>query len=289
VSPSTAATAAWVRAVTGARDVEMLGRASAVTSDVFRVSADGRMLGLRHPKPQYVDEQPTIATDEAAALRGARAVLGEIVPEVVAFDDGAALGRPALLMTWLPGVPVIERVDVTRLAANLARLHDATAPRELPAHRPWLDIATVDVPEWSRDRGAWTTLITVARRVRPRAPDVFLHRDYHPGNVLWVGGVVSGIVDWPYACAGPRAVDVAHCRVNLALIDGIAAADAFLEAYRALVPSYVHDRYWDAVDILSFSSDFAGVMAFNAFGADFTVDKLRDRADDFARALAERA
>jgi aminoglycoside phosphotransferase (APT) family kinase protein len=289
VSASTAATAAWVRAVTGARNVEVIGRAPAVTSDLLQVSADGRMLGLRHPKPQYVDEQPTIATDEAVALRGARAVLGNVVPEVVAFDDGGAVGRPALLMSWLPGVPVIHGVDIARLVATLVHLHDATPPAALPSYRPWLDFATLDVPEWTRDRDAWATLVTLARHARPDAPHVFLHRDYHPGNVLWADGEISGIVDWPYACAGPRAVDIAHCRVNLALIDGVAAADAFLDAYRARVPSYAHDSYWDAVDILSFSSDFVGVMAFNAFGAEFTVDELRARADKFARAVADSA
>jgi aminoglycoside phosphotransferase (APT) family kinase protein len=276
----------WVRDVTGARDVEVLGRATgAFTSDLVRVSADGRIFGLRQPKHQYVAEKPTIATDEARALRAAGAVLGGIVPDPVAFDDGAAIGRPALLMSWLPGAPVIEGVDVDRLAAPLARLHGAALPPGLPGYFPWLDVAALQVPEWSAEPDAWQALIALTRLPRPSADDAFLHRDYHPGNVLWVDGEISGIVDWPYSCAGPRAVDVAHCRVNLALIGGMVAADTFLDAYVARVPEYGHDPYWDAVDILSFGG-FGAVIAFNAFGAELTVDDLCARADAFAVAIA---
>jgi Ser/Thr protein kinase RdoA (MazF antagonist) len=53
---------------------------------------------------------------------------------------------------------------------------------------------------------------------------VFLHRDYHPGNLLWNDGSLSGIVDWAFSCRGPRGVDVAHTRWNLALVDIVAAA-----------------------------------------------------------------
>jgi len=44
---------------------------------------------------------------------------------------------------------------------------------------------------------------------------VFLHRDFHPGNVLWRRGTVSGLVDWQAASIGPPSVDVGHCRANL--------------------------------------------------------------------------
>ena len=36
---------------------------------------------------------------------------------------------------------------------------------------------------------------------------------------------MSGVVDWVNACIGPAAVDAAHMRVNLALLEDIAAAD----------------------------------------------------------------
>jgi hypothetical protein len=34
-------------------------------------------------------------------------------------------------------------------------------------------------------------------------------------DVLWVRGRLSGVVDWQWACVGPRSIDPAHCRLNL--------------------------------------------------------------------------
>jgi aminoglycoside phosphotransferase (APT) family kinase protein len=71
------------------------------------------------------------------------------------------------------------------------------------------------------------------------------HRDFHPGNVLWSGGEVSGIVDWPSASAGSPDADVGHCRLNLAWQLGMDAADRFL----ALCGTEYHP-YWDVVAAL---------------------------------------
>ena len=49
----------------------------------------------------------------------------------------------------------------------------------------------------------------------PTADIGFVHRDFNPGNVLWVRSRLSGLVDWQWACVGPRSVDPAHCRLNL--------------------------------------------------------------------------
>jgi hypothetical protein len=57
-------------------------------------------------------------------------------------------------------------------------------------------------------------------------------------------------VDWINACTGPAAVDVAHCRTNLALMYGAATAARFLGAYRAAAGTYHHDPYWDLDSIL---------------------------------------
>jgi hypothetical protein len=70
-------------------------------------------------------------------------------------------------------------------------------------------------------------------------------------------------------------------------VDGVRAAEQFLHAYRQFVPSYDHDAWWDIADLLSFDSDFAGVMAFNAFGANLSIDLLHSRADEWAHALTK--
>ena len=114
----------------------------------------------------------------------------------------------------------------------------------------------------------------------------FLHRDFHPGNLLWQDGQLSGIVDWASACRGPRGVDLAHTRCNLALVDGVEAAERFLLEYVRANPSYRHDPWWDAAELLTWVDDFSGVLAFNAFGAALDVALLRARADDYADAVS---
>ncbi len=257
------------------------------TSELTVVDADGRALVLRRWDRGPLDEQdPDPVRSEMGALEAARRILGAVVPEPIAADPtGQAAGCPAVLMTLVPGVPVVHDLDVARLVEPVSRLHAATPPL-LPSARPWFEPQRVEVLTWTRAPGAWSALVATLQTPPPAAPSVFLHRDYHPGNVLWTDGAVSGIVDWAAACVGPAGLDVAHTRANLALTDGPDAAARYLHAYQTLVPDYRHDQWWDAADLASFvRDDFAGVLAFNAFGAALDVDLVRARADAYARHL----
>jgi len=82
---------------------------------------------------------------------------------------------------------------------------------------------------------------------------VLLHRDFHPGNVLWRRGTVSGMVDWQGACTGPAAADVAHCRVNL-LTFGIDAAEHFTALWQQASGTACHP-WADVVTIIGFLDD----------------------------------
>jgi hypothetical protein len=280
-----------VREVLGATKViDLQSLAFGVTSDLRLIEVDGTQLVLRrYLTNDVIDEDPEVIAHEAAALHAARSVLGNLVPEAIAFDvTGAEAGHPSLLMTFLPGRPIVHNLDPRRLAAPLVRIHQGGAPSGLPQFRHWFDLNNVAVPKWSRAPSAWTTLVAALHGPEPEGQAGFLHRDYHPGNLLWDTGELVGIVDWPVACCGPRGIDLAHTRGNLALVDGADAADAFLKAYVDLVPEYEHHPWWDVADLFSFDDDFRGVIAFNAFGAQFDLDLVRSRADDWAQVLAQK-
>jgi aminoglycoside phosphotransferase (APT) family kinase protein len=112
------------------------------------------------------------------------------------------------------------------------------------------------MPRWWTDRDVWLRALEIFHRPAPDEPPVFIHRDFHPGNVLWTGARPSAIVDWLHGCLGPASVDIAHCRLNLWLDIGPQAADGLLDAYRAIgVELPTHNPYWDIADAMSWRID----------------------------------
>jgi aminoglycoside/choline kinase family phosphotransferase len=83
----------------------------------------------------------------------------------------------------------------------------------------------------------------------PAYEECFIHRDFHPGNVLWSRGAVSGLVDWTNACTGPVGIDIATCRWNLQEWAGEDVATAFVTSYEELT-GRPHHPYWDVAKIV---------------------------------------
>jgi aminoglycoside phosphotransferase (APT) family kinase protein len=263
-----------------------------ISSSLALVDVDGRLLVLRsYEREEEPGAGQKEVENEVRSFVAARDVLGSLVPDLVAADpSGAYAGCPSLLMTYLPGRPVIGEVDPAQLAEILVRLHSGPVPADLAAATPWFRVSRLAVPSWTGQPESWARLIPILKDPAPAASAVFLHRDFHHGNVLWADGRISGVVDWPSACTGPRGVDLAHTRSNLALTNGVEMADRLLAAYRAQVPRYRQDTWWDAAALVGHvQEDFAGLLAFNAFGARLDQGLLSARADRYAHALARAA
>ncbi len=281
---------AWIAHAAGARSVSSVRSLThGISSSMMLVDVDGRLLVNRSYEGSIRSERRI--HNEVRALAAARRALGTMVPELVAFDaTGADAGTPSLVMTALPGQPVMFDLDVVQMAETLERLHAAPVPELLEVATPWFDAARLAVPEWTEDAAAWEQLMTMLERPAPTGTSVFLHRDLHHGNLLWSEGILSGVVDWATACTGPRGFDLAHTRSNLALVNGVDAADAFLSAYSARVVADAHDPWFDAAALVGHVQEaFVGHLAFNAFGARLDDAQLARRADDFARAIVARA
>jgi aminoglycoside phosphotransferase (APT) family kinase protein len=99
----------------------------------------------------------------------------------------------------------------------------------------------------------WEQAVEISRGPPPAAPAVLVHRDSHPGNVLWRWGKVSGVVDWQAACAGPAVAGVAHCRVNLLTL-GTDAAERFTAWWQHASGTAYHP-WADVVTIIGFLDD----------------------------------
>ena len=205
--------------------------------------------GGRHPlilkrffRQEWLAEDPDAPAREARHLRlleGAGLALP--VPALVAEDPSAgACDLPAVLMTRLPGRAVLLPDDLDgwlrEVAEPLVLLHAIADPcaRHLEPYRHYGDPHAVPRPPWTKRPDVWETVATRLADAAPPHESGFVHRDYHPTNLLWLQGRVSAVLDFMDSSYGPREVDLAHCRINLAQLHGPDAADRFLEIYGEL-------------------------------------------------------
>jgi hypothetical protein len=137
---------------------------------------------------------------------------------------------------------------------------DSSGRRRLAVLRRWLH-GRVDW--WPAEVGRWLRrlaeilpavhAVPLSRGPAPVLPQVLIHRDFHPGNVLWRRGLVCGIVDWQAICSGPAAADVARCRVNLLTL-GTSAAEQFTACWQHVSGAAYHP-WADVVTIIGFLDD----------------------------------
>ncbi len=242
--------------------------------------------------PDWLEREPDLARHEARSLERA-AQSGLLTPKLIAYDEtGAEAGFPSVLMTCLPGSVQLNPPDfpawIDQMAAALARIHHVSHADFGWQYASYTDLNTLTVPVWSGVPQAWAQAIELVQKTRPTFEPRFIHRDFHPANVLWQGNQVSGVVDWVNACLGPIGADLAHCRVNLAQMYGVAAADAFRDAY-AQQTGHVQEVYWDVRSFMGFvdNDDSLGVYpGWPAFGLTGLTDRLvRERLDEFLLSL----
>ena len=221
---------------------------------------DGREAVLRQlvADPWRRHAEPLLARErEVHRLLGGTPVP---VPATLAVDlrGDRTDGDPSLLMTRLPGAVDLVEPDVDALAAVLLAIHAVRpAPGEWPrAYQSWAFPAKRVVPPWSGDDGLYREAFARLESPAPTYDPTFLHRDFHPGNVLWHDGTASGVVDWVETSTGPADLDVAHCVSNLAGLHGVATALTFRRSYVDQGGRLAQDAetaaYWQLLDLVGF-------------------------------------
>ena len=289
-SPSSAPppqTLAWVETQLGDEVVgfdELVGGLSSAIHRL-RLATQPNVVLRRFTLVEWMEREPQIPHDEARnlAMLG-RIDLGVVTPILVAADaDGDHCDVPAILMTEVPGCPVIDPDNpvawAERLAECLARIHEQPPVEDLPRYR-WWDKPDRPVPTWTSDADLWRRAINRAHRDLPAHPDAFLHRDFHPNNIHWLDGELCAVVDWLSACTGPIAGDLAHCRWNLAILQSAAIADHFTDHYRRLTGYSEDVRPFDLCTVLSGPVGPFPTHAWNDLGrADLTSDVVAPRVD----------
>ncbi|MET9500318.1 phosphotransferase [Streptomyces sp. NPDC006622] len=261
---------------------------------------DGTDLVLRtFVKPFFRRHAPGLLTREAGVLALLAGQEGIPAARLVAVDPtGERCDHPSLLMSALPGRVRVDEDEMERrpdlLAAQLVRIH-AVVPGERPRpYQAWTSPERVRTPAGA----VWARAVDVIRREPPPYEGRFLHRDFHPGNVLFDDGDdglrVSGVVDWVETSWGPADLDVAHCSTALALLHGPAYGLGFRERYEAHGGHGLADGadhlYWRLLDALAYSPDAAKLAGpWRELGrTDLTPDLLGGRLEAYVAGLLER-
>ncbi len=254
----------WVRRQMGkgARIVSEHPRGGGTASSVHALTVQQpggtrrHLILRRYVRADWLAREPDLARHEARVLELLTPTRVD-APELIAVDpDGSECGVPAVLMTRMPGRTRWSPRDVdgfvTRMVDAMLSVHavDVPAAVEVRSFRPY-DLGRPLVPPPGTTVPAeWARAIEVHAGPAPRHRAVLVHRDFHPGNVLWSGPDVSAVIDWSSASVGAPEVDVAHCRVNLAVAIGLEVADRFLATYLERTGRDEYDPYWDLQDLV---------------------------------------
>ncbi len=185
------------------------------------------------------------------------------VPQPLYLDDeGKLLGTPGIVTRYVPGKlvmapdnPPADPLSWARaLAAMLARIHavfcDSIAQSFLldaNAEATWFARAKA-APDYMK---AHPDGALVWKAVRDRLPDLqpvspaLVHVDYWPGNILWNNDRITAILDWEEAAYGDPGIDVAYCRMQMALDGMDEAAEEFLAVYEADMGPVANLAFWE--------------------------------------------
>ncbi|MFD7648378.1 phosphotransferase family protein [Streptomyces albidoflavus] len=305
------ATRCWVeKGLSEAERIEKVVRLrGGWTSEMRRLDLCGpggrRSLVLRSfVKPFFVRHAEGLLTREATVLR----LLGDtdVPASTLAAVDATAqyCDHPSLLMSLLPGTVRLgnagadDRAEL--LARQLVRIHQlpVTAQQRPRAYQAWASPERVTLPAATDRPELWQRAVDVIRQEPPAYQGCFLHRDFHPGNVLFTGTdgdpQISGVVDWVETSWGPADLDVAHCSTALALLHGVPAGMRFADRYVAAGGTLAEDGtahlYWRLLDALGFAPDAEKVaVPWRELGRiDLTASVLTQRLEGYMESLFDR-
>lgn len=257
-----------------------------------------RVVMRRFLNPHWLAIDPHLAPREAAILRALEPTPVP-APAFVGVDPyGMRCEAPTVLMGYVPGrrIALDDHHRYAReLAHAMATIHDVAPPAVdgLPNESEQIPrIAEEESPNRHGSNPSPTLWKHVADRL-PRVtfgPNVLIHGDFHPGNVLFARSRLSAVIDWPLAAAGQPASDVCMCRMDAALMLGLEVGDLILQAYEVETGAPLADvGWWDlfsasradtALD--SWTESYAGLGP-----RDLTVETVTERFESFvAVALA---
>jgi aminoglycoside phosphotransferase (APT) family kinase protein len=198
------------------------------------------------------------------------------VPAPVYLDaEGEFLAEPAMVMEFLAGDTDFAPHDLSdylvQMARHLCRIHKL----DCASHNfSFLPSSSDHVARLIAARGGKVTpetlpylddILVVLEKAWPPAqqnPDVLLHGDFWPGNIICQDGRITGIIDWEAAKTGDPLADLAVSRTEVLWAFGQGAREQFTDHYvRDAKLNLGALPYWDLYTALRHVNAFAGWAA----------------------------
>ncbi|MEM8747706.1 MAG: phosphotransferase [Actinomycetota bacterium] len=163
--------------------------------------------------------------------------VGLPVPTALALHGRTTSEGPWLVTEWVAGSPppASDHVDdvITQMADVLARLHAVDPDRVAGVGLEPIEDPVTALPAYlAEDETGRSIASLLAAGVERRPnPEVLLHGDYWPGNVLFRDGEIAAVLDWEDAALGDPLVDLACARVEIECAFGASASARFADEY----------------------------------------------------------
>jgi aminoglycoside phosphotransferase (APT) family kinase protein len=154
----------------------------------------------------WLAQEPDLAAHEAAVLEETNKA-GLPAPKLIAYSSqDVGFGVPVVLMSFIEGHVELRPANFPQwldgLAGQLASIHRHAADG-FPWHfSSWLNKAALMPPQWTAVPRLWEQAIELVREPEPDTYPVFIHRDYHPTNVLWQQDTAGEKLPWPVLWIG---------------------------------------------------------------------------------------
>jgi aminoglycoside phosphotransferase (APT) family kinase protein len=191
----------------------------------------------RHLSPDFKAQERSVTAKEFGVLTELHR-MGLAVPEPYLCADGGDGVGPFLLMEWVDGSTEVAATDLPtaldQMARFLAQLHALEVQSPLLSElEPVEDPRSAIVAHLpSTEAGARVSAALATGALAPEMnPNVVLHGDYWPGNVMWQQGRLAAVIDWEDTCLGDPLADLATARVELLCQYGVEAMERFTSGY----------------------------------------------------------
>ena len=224
--------------------------------------------------------------DNLVAVSGA----GVPTPVPVLIDgDGAWFGAPAVVMTALPGRPEMHPADrslwIDEAATALAAVHGIPAARARHVRPSRWQRWQPSTEGMGSDAASADAMLARLYQQVGTLPTVLSHDDFNPGNLLFEGGRLTGVVDWADISVEPRHAAVALFRHFLAIHPEGEAPDLFVDAYELATGCRLRDLpLWDVLyGLRGVRKVDHWAMAFTDLGLDITSAEIQDRSRSWVR------